>query len=147
MAMVFDQPQRAGQREAATSDRIVQAVLGYDVKGDAQWSALTKDVPGVAYFATDLDPRSFERDDVHGSWLGRAELLLKAPAELRPGQPPQEVSFTLPVKVVLSEQDGALAVTSFQFYGASAAQSAQAPVELEYGPPKEIGWGPFKGLV
>lgn len=128
-------------------DQIMQAVLGYDVKSDAQWSALCKDVPAVSYFGTDVDPRSFEKDHARGGWIGRAELLLKAPAALRPGQPPQEVSFTLPVKVILGEQDGALAVASFRFYTASEDHSAQAPVILDYGPPKEIGWGPFKGLV
>lgn len=127
-------------------DQITRAVLDYDAKRDPQWNALCRDVPAVSYFATDVDPRSFERDAARGGYIGRAELLLKAPAELRHGQPPQEVSFTLPVKVFLREQDGALTVTSFQFYAARETQSEEAAAQLEYGPPKEIGWGPFKGL-
>jgi hypothetical protein len=129
------------------SDRIVQAVANYNVENDAQWIALCNNVPGVSYFATDLDPRSFEKDGTNAAWVGRAELLLKAPAELRPGQAMQEVSFTLPVKVVLSEQDGGFFVTSFDFYRADDTQSSPPPTHLEYGPPKTIGWGPFEGLV
>ena len=128
-------------------DRIVCAVVDYPVESDPQWTALCNDVPGVSYFATDLDPRSFEKDGMGGAWLGRAELLLKAPAELRPGQAAQEVSFTLPVKVLLSEQNGELYVTSFDFYAADENQPSQPQVRLEYGPPKTIGWGPFEGLV
>jgi hypothetical protein len=145
--MFADRAQVTGQSEAAMSDRIVQAVVSYNVESDAQWIALSKDVPGVSYFATDLDARSFEKDEARGTWLGRAELLLKAPAELRPGQAMQEVSFTLPVKVVLSEQDGEFFVTSFDFYRADDIQSSPSQTHLEYGPPKTIGWGPFAGLV
>jgi hypothetical protein len=126
-------------------NRIAEAVVNYPVESGAQWIALCNNLPGVSYFATDVDPRSFEKNGVDGTWLGRAELLLKAPAELRPGQG-AEVSFTLPVKVVLSEQDGELLVTAFDFYFDEEEQSSQRQV-LEFGPPKTIGWGPFEGLV
>jgi hypothetical protein len=64
--------------DASMADRIVKAVLGYSVESSEQWLMLSKNMPGVSYFATDLDPRSFEKDETQGTWLGRAELLLKA---------------------------------------------------------------------
>lgn len=42
-------------------DRIIDAVAGYMVESGEQWLALTKTMPGISYFATDLDPRSFEK--------------------------------------------------------------------------------------
>ena len=59
----------------------------------------------------------------------------------------QDVSFTLPVRVLLSGQDGALSVVAFDFY--SAAES-EAPIHYDDpddGPPKTIGWGPFENLI
>ena len=144
--MFLDQRQASDRSGAALGDSINQAVARYQVEKSAQWAALCANVPGITYFATDLDPRSFAEDESSRAWLGRAELLLKAPAELRPGQAPQEVSFTLPVKVVLTEQDGELVITSFDFYFVEDEPSQQCQV-LEYGPPKTIGWGPFEGLV
>ena len=136
-----------GQGEGTIADEIAKAVTGYWVEGSEQWLALSQNLPGVSYFATDLDPRSFENDETQGFWLGRAELLLKAPAELRPGQALQEVSFTMPVRVLLFEQDGALSVAAFDFYSAEEREPPGPRIDLDDGPPKTIGWGPFEGLI
>jgi hypothetical protein len=138
---------KMGKIDAAMLDRIIETVIGYRVAGSEQWLALSRDMPGVAYFATDLDPRSFEKVTTQGSWLGRAELLLKAPAELRPGQALQEVSFTMPVRVLLSERGGELSVEEFDFYSVEDSETLTSRIELEFGPPKTIGWGPFEGLI
>lgn len=144
--MAPDEMQGEGQRGGDMLDLIFQAVAGFEVLSDAQWHALTKDVPGVTFFTTDLDPRSFTEDGA-GAWVGRAELLLKAPAELRAGHAPQEVSFTLPVKVVLAERDGTLEVAAFDFYAVEMENPPGNLKVLEFGPPKTIGLGPFEGLV
>jgi hypothetical protein len=128
-------------------DRIINAVTGYWVEGSEQWLALSQNLPGISYFATDLDPRSFEKDETQGIWLGRAELLLKAPSELRPGQALQEVSFTMPVRILLSEEDGALSVAAFDFYSPEEREPPGPRIDLDEGPPKTIGWGPFTGLI
>ncbi len=145
--MSFDEPLMASEAGPAMLDEIVNTVTRYGVESSEQWLALFNDMPGVAYFATDLDPRSFERDATKGTWLGRAELLLKAPAELRPGQDLQEVSFTLPVRVLLSEEGGELSVAAFDFYSGGGSETPAEQAELEIGPPKMIGWGPFTGLI
>lgn len=133
--------------EAVTAKRIAEAVEAFPVVDSEQWRALTESMPGVSYFAIDLDPRSFEKDEGQGSFIGRAELLLKAPSELRPGQARHEVSFTLPVRVILYEDGGELAVTAFDFYsGPPAAAATQPFLDPDDGPPKTIGWGPFEGL-
>ena len=119
--MSLDELLSMGRGEAAMADRIVRAVVGYEVESSEQWLALSQNMPDVSYFATDLDPRSFERDEMN-DWLGRAELLLKAPSVLRPGQALQEVSFTLPVRVVLAEEGSALSVTAFDFYFADESK-------------------------
>ncbi len=129
------------------ADRIVKAVAGYKVESSEQWRALSNTVPGVTYFATDLDPRSFEKDEMQETWLGRAELLLKAPAALRPGQASQEVSFTLPVRVVLAEEGGVLSVAAFDFYFSDESEPPEPRFDPDDGPPKTIGWGPFTGLI
>jgi len=129
-----------------TSQAIIAAVSSYQVQAGEQWNELRRSMPGVTFFAMDVDPRSFERDEAAGVWIGRAELLLKATSLLRPGQPRQDVSFTLPAKVVLTEEDGALAVLSFDFYAGGAGEGAQPYIDPEEGPPKTIGWGPFEGL-
>jgi hypothetical protein len=144
--MSLDEALIMAQGEASILDLIVNAVAGYRVENAEQWLALSKNMPGVSYFATDLDPRSFEKDATQGNWLGRAELLLKAPAALRPGQAMQDVSFTLPVRVLLSEQGGALSVTAFDFFSAGESEAPKPYVDLDDGPPKTIGWGPFEGL-
>ncbi len=144
--MSFDERLVTEQDEASVLDQIVDTVTGYRVESGEQWLALTNTIPGVTYFTTDIDPRSFEKDEGQGSWLGRAELLLKAPAQLRPGQAMQEVSFTLPVKVLLSEQDGELSIAEFDFYSAETSEAPMLRHELDDGPPKTIGWGPFEGL-
>lgn len=95
-------------------ERIVQAVTGVQVDTGAQWVALSKTIPGVTYFATDVDPRSFDYREAQDIWLGRAELLLKAVGEIRPGQF-EEVSFTLPVRVELIESGEELLVKAFDF--------------------------------
>jgi hypothetical protein len=141
------EPRAMGLGEASMLDRIVGAVSGHRVESGAQWLALSKSVPGVSYFATDVDPRSFEKDETQDTWLGRAELLLKAPVELRPGQAMQDVSFTLPVKVVLSGQGGELTVTVFDFYSAVESAAPALPFDPDDGPPKSIGWGPFENLI
>lgn len=105
----------ASRDEAPLSSRIVQATRAYEVEGSPQWIALSHKIPGVSFFATDLDPRTFEYDRGNGSWIGRADLLLKAPTELRPGREKQQVSFTLPVRVELTEKNGAFSVKSFDF--------------------------------
>jgi hypothetical protein len=132
---------------ASMLDRIIHAVVGYRVERGEQWLTLSKNMPGVVYFATDLDPRSFEKDESQGTWLGRAELLLKAPAEVRPGQVMLEVSFTLPVRVLMSEQNGALSIEAFDFYSAEENEAPKPYYDPDDGPPKTIGWGPFEGLV
>ena len=128
-------------------DRIIDAVTAHKADGGEQWRALSESLPGISYFATDLDPRSFEKAEPQGNWLGRAELLLKAPAALRPGQAMQEVSFTMPVRVLLSEQSGELSVTGFDFYFASESGAPQPYNDPDDGPPRTIGWGPFEGLI
>jgi hypothetical protein len=128
-------------------DRIIDAAAGYMVESGEQWLALTKTMPGISYFATDLDPRSFEKVEPRDTWLGRAELLLKAPAALRPGQAIQEVSFTMPVLVLLSEHDGELTVTAFDFYSTDEREPPAPRLDTDDGPPKTIGWGPFEGLI
>ena len=75
--MSLDELLSMGQGEAAMAGRIVKAVAGYRVESSEQWLALSQNMPDVSYFATDLDPRSFERDEMSETWLGRAELLLK----------------------------------------------------------------------
>ncbi|HUZ90662.1 MAG TPA: hypothetical protein VMU78_01990 [Methylocella sp.] len=145
--MFLDEAMLVGQGEGTMADEIVKAVTGYRVERSEQWLALTETMPGTSYFATDLDPRSFERDETQGIWLGRAELLLKAPSELRPGQALQEVSFTMPVRVLLFEQDGALSVAVFDFYSAEEREAPGPRINLDDGPPKTIGWGPFEGLI
>jgi hypothetical protein len=145
--MSLDELLSMGQGEAAMADRIVKAVAGYKVESSEQWLALSQNMPDVSYFATDLDPRSFERDEMNETWLGRAELLLKAPSALRPGQALQEVSFTLPVRVVLAEEGGALSVTAFDFYFADESKPPEPRFDPDDGPPKTIGWGPFEGLI
>lgn len=146
--MSLDEQQVMGQDEASMLDQIINAVAGYKVESGEQWLLLTKTMPGVTYFATDLDPRSFEKDEAQSTWLGRAELLLKAPAQLRPGpgQVMQEVSFTLPVRVLLSEQDGELSIAEFDFYSVEENASPILYHDLDDGPPKTLGWGPFEGL-
>lgn len=136
------------QAGAAMAERIVTAVAGFPVEDGEQWLALTQNMLGVSYYATDLDPRSFEKDEARGTWLGRAELLLKAPGRLRPGQAVQDVSFTMPVRVLLSEQDGEFFITGFDFYFAeeNAGPLPESLTDLDIGPPKSIGWGPFEGL-
>jgi hypothetical protein len=136
-----------GEDGTSMQDRIIHAVVGYKVESGEQWLTLSKNMPGIVYFATDLDPRSFEKDESQGTWLGRAELLLKAPAEVRPGQAMQEVSFTLPVRVLLSVQDGELSVEAFDFYSAEEHEAPKPYYDPDDGPPKTIGWGPFEGLV
>ena len=135
------------ETDAVILDQIIETVTSYRVVGSEQWLAFSRDMPGVAYFATDLDPRSFEKDATRDSWLGRAELLLKAPSELRPGHAVQDVSFTMPVRVVLSEKGGVLSVAAFDFYFGEESETPASPTELEFGPPKTIGWGPFEGLI
>ena len=144
--MSLDELLSMGHGEAAIADRILKAVAGYNVESGEQWLALSKTMPGVSYFATDLDPRSFEKDEMHETWLGRAELLLKAPAALRPGQAMQEVSFTMPVRVLLADHGGALSVAAFDFYSADESETPTPQSDLDIGPPKTIGWGPFEGL-
>lgn len=133
---------------AMTEDRLTDVVVNFPVESGEQWRALTEDIPGVSYFATDLDPRSFEFAAGQGRWVGRAELLLKAPAELRPGQARQEVSFTLPVRVVIDEDGEELVITGFDFYSGPPAGAPPPPssIDPDEGPPKAIGWGPFEGL-
>jgi hypothetical protein len=133
--------------EPLVLDRIIDAVISYPVKDGEQWLALSKNLPGVFFFATDVDPRSFEKDTTQSTWLGRAELLLKAPGALRPGQAMQEVSFTLPVRVLLSERGSALAVLAFDFYSADEREAPKPRYDPDDGPPKTIGWGPFEGLI
>jgi hypothetical protein len=145
--MSLDEPLVMSQGEASMLDRIINAVAGYRVESAEQWLALSKNMPGVSYFATDLDPRSFEKDATQGNWLGRAELLLKAPTALRPGQAMQDVSFTLPVRVLLSERGGELFVTAFDFYSAGEGEAPKPYYDPDDGPPKTIGWGPFEGLI
>src|SRR5271169_2628355 len=145
--MSLDELLSMGQGEAAMADRIVKAVAGCKVESGEQWLALSKNMPGVSYFATDLDPRSFEKDKMHETWLGRAELLLKAPAALRPGQAMQEVSFTMPVRVLLAEEGGVLTVAGFDFYSAVESDATTPYYDPDDGPPKTIGWGPFEGLI
>jgi hypothetical protein len=136
-----------GKDGASMADRIVKAVVDYGVESCGQWLALSKNMPGVSYFSTDLDPRSFEKDETQGTWLGRAELLLNAPSELRPGQAMQDVSFTLPVRVLLSGQSGVLSVMAFDFYSAGENEAPRPSDDPDDGPPKTIGWGPFEGLI
>jgi hypothetical protein len=129
-------------------DQIIDAVTAFPVEDGEQWLALSNNVPGVSFFATDVDPRSFEKDVNQDTWLGRGELLLKAPGALRPGQAMQEVSFTLPVRVVLSERGGVLSVTAFDFYsGDDSSETSKPRYDPDDGPPKTIGWGPFEGLL
>lgn len=101
-------------QDAAMHDKIVQAVVDFQADTGAQWIALSKTIPGVIHFATDVDPRSFEYREAHDIWLGRAELLLKAVSEIRPGQF-EEVSFTLPVRVELVESGGEMSVKAFDY--------------------------------
>ena len=133
--------------EPLVLDRILDAVISYPVEDGEQWLALSKNVPGMSFFATDVDPRSFEKDATQSTWLGRAELLLKAPGALRPGQAMQEVSFTLPVRVLLSEHGGTLSVMAFDFYSADESEAPKPRYDPDDGPPKTIGWGPFEGLI
>jgi hypothetical protein len=105
----------ATRAEVATRDQIIGATRGYCVEDSSQWMALTRKFPGVTYFATDLDPRSFEFDEINEIWVGRADLLLTAPSELRPGQDMRQVSFMLPVRVVLAEKNGTFSVEAFDF--------------------------------
>ncbi|HZM08256.1 MAG TPA: hypothetical protein VFC11_07385 [Methylocella sp.] len=129
-------------------DQIIDAVTTFPVEDGEQWLALSNTVTGVSFFATDVDPRSFEKNTTEDTWLGRGELLLKAPGALRPGQAMQEVSFTLPVRVVLSERGGVLSVTAFDFYSGDDSGEAPKPrYDPDDGPPKTIGWGPFEGLI
>src|SRR5450631_3418397 len=114
---------RRSVEESLVLDQIIAAVTGFPVEDGEQWLALSKNLPGVSFFATDVDPRSFEKDTTQSTWLGRAELLLKAPGALRPGQAMQEVSFTLPVRVLLSERGSALAVLAFDFYSADEREA------------------------
>jgi hypothetical protein len=133
--------------EPLVLDRILDAVISYPVEDGEQWLALSKNLPGVSFFATDVDPRSFEKDTTQSTWLGRAELLLKAPGALRPGQAMQEVSFTLPVRVLLSERGDTLYVMAFDFYSADESEAPKPRYDPDDGPPKTIGWGPFEGLI
>lgn len=112
---MFPEQTIAGRSEASTPDRIVQAARDYEVEDSPQWMTLSRKFPGVSFFATDTDPRSFEYDETRDVWVGRADLLLKAPTELRPGQEKQQVSFTLPVRVELAEKDGKFSVKAFDF--------------------------------
>ncbi|HTV32338.1 MAG TPA: hypothetical protein VME69_04440 [Methylocella sp.] len=129
------------------AERIVQAVTGYAVEASDQWLLLKRNLPSVSYFATDLDPRSFEFDAIEGAFVGRAELLLTARSLLRPGQAMREVSFTLPARVLLRESNGGLIVGAFDFYSAESETAAPVYVDPDDGPPKIIGWGPFEGLL
>ncbi len=138
---------RRSVEESLVLDQIIAAVTGFPVEDGEQWLALSKNVPGVSYFATDVDPRSFEKDLDQGTWLGRGELLLKAPGALRPGQAMQEVSFTLPVRVVLAKRGGTLYVMAFDFYSADESEAPKPRYDPDDGPPKTIGWGPFEGLI
>lgn len=99
----------------AFSHALMRAVVEFQVDAGEQWNALAKAFPGVVYFATDLDPRSFDYDEARDLWLGRAELLLSAPGQIRPGQF-EEVSFTLPARVVLVESGGEFSVRAFDFW-------------------------------
>jgi hypothetical protein len=112
---MFPEQAVATRAEVSTRDQIIRATRAYRVEDSSQWMALSKKFPGVSFFATDLDPRSFEFDETNGTWVGRADLLLEAPSELRPGQDEQQVSFTRPVRVVLAEKEGTLSVKAFDF--------------------------------
>jgi len=107
----------------ARSERIAAAVTDYAVTEDPYWPEVTARWPRVSYFATDLDPRSFERKP-DGTWDGRAELLLTAPGELRPGQE-EQISFTLPVDVELFEQNGSFSIKTFDFKSALPVRSGE----------------------
>jgi hypothetical protein len=104
----------SNQQMAELHERIVSALTEFHADTGPQWIALSKKVPGVIYFATDVDPRSFEYHKMRGIWLGRAELLLKAVGEIRPGQF-EEISFTLPVRVELYESGEELLVKAFDY--------------------------------
>lgn len=104
----------AGRSTTTASERILGATRAYKVEGSPQWGALCRQIPGVLYFATDLDPRSFDYDPTDSVWVGRADLLLTAPCELRSGQT-LPVSFTLPARVELAELDGIFSVQAFDF--------------------------------
>lgn len=146
--MFFPQePKAVDPKEAIVSDRLVEAVTGFAVENDAQWRALSQRLPGVSYFATDLDPRSFEKSETDNIWLGRAELLLSAPAEIRLGQGQQEVSFTMPVRIELFESGGEFSVRAFDFYSPDESDAPPSHFDPDDGPPKRIGWGPFEGLI
>lgn len=120
---MFLQQPVSNQGEPNMDDRIVAAVLDHKVEGGRQWIALSNEFPGISYFATDLDPRSFEYDEISGTWLGRAELLLQAPEEVRPGLF-RDVSFTRPVRVVLCESGGDLSIEAFDYCWMDENESA-----------------------
>lgn len=130
-----------------TAERIVEVVTSYPVETSEQWLLLKANMPRVAFFATDLNPHSFEWDSAECAWLGRAELLLSAPSALRPGQAMLEVSFTLPVRVLLRMANEELTIAAFDFYSAAQNATASIYVDPDDGPPKTIGWGPFEGLL
>jgi hypothetical protein len=144
--MVLNESTAPDRGEHAVSDQIMLAVLGHEVETTPQWLGLTQRLPGVVYFATDLDPRSFEKSETDGIWLGRAELLLSAPADIRVGQA-QHVSFTMPVRVELVESGGVFSVRAFDFYSPDEGAEPPPRFDPDEGPPKRIGWGPFEGLI
>lgn len=105
----LQEPAVTARNDALLLDRITRAVIAHDVMGDySLWGFVGEKWPGVAYFATDLDPRSFEKVSDE-AWRGQADLLLTMPQEIRPRQQ-ATVSFTLPVDVELREVDGEFSV-------------------------------------
>ena len=138
---------RDSEDATLTADQIMEAVTSYPIELSEQWLLLKANMPRVAFFAIDFNPRSFELDSSESVWLGRAELLLSAPSALRPGQAAQEVSFTLPVRVLLRMANEELTIAAFDFYSAVENATASIFVDPDDGPPKTIGWGPFEGLL
>jgi len=64
---------------------------GYKVESSEQWLCAFPNMPGVSYFATDLDPRFLRKGRDERDLARRAELLLKAPSACGQGRPARGV--------------------------------------------------------
>jgi len=92
---------------------IVKAVAGYKVESSEAMLALPKICRRYRILRRNLDPRSFERDEMNGDLARPAGIAAQAPSiAARAGL--QEVSFTLPVRWS-GREGGALSRHAFDF--------------------------------
>jgi len=79
------------------SSSIASAVQSYAIAKSPVWRGISDKYPGVALFAIDADPRSFQVS-AEGAFDGRASILVAVPRKLRSGRE-SKLSLTIPARV------------------------------------------------